>query len=369
MTVLPWDLFCRVIDNHGDVGVCWRLAADLASRGQPVRLWIDDPSALAWMAPQGAAGVAVHAWPSDGPGDPGAFAGQRFAPGPVVIEAFGCALPPAFVVAMAALPKRPVWLDLEYLSAEDYVERSHRLPSPQTHGPGAGLVKHFFYPGFTSRTGGLIREPALAAEQDAFDASAWLGRFGIERRSDERIVSLFCYEQPAFASLLDRLAEAPTLLLLTPGHAARQAAPWLADPGRLPDLRLVQLPPLTQLDYDRLLWACDLNFVRGEDSFVRAQWAGKPFVWQAYPQADRLQLVKVQAFLERHLDGRGDELAAGIRRLWSAWNGGAAPVVLQLPASDPWSRLCIDWSNRLLAQSDLGSRLLRFAAEQARSNG
>ena len=29
-----WDLFCRVIDNHGDLGVCWRLARDLAARGE-----------------------------------------------------------------------------------------------------------------------------------------------------------------------------------------------------------------------------------------------------------------------------------------------------------------------------------------------
>ena len=380
MTVAPWDLFCRVIDNHGDVGVCWRLAADLASRGQPVRLWIDEPSALAWMAPEGAAGVSVLRWPGDGgdnaSGDSDTTVGsaQRFEPGPVVIEAFGCELPPAFVAAMASMPKRPVWLDLEYLSAEDYVERSHRLPSPQTQGPGAGLVKHFFYPGFTAATGGLIRErrvdeSASMNARDVFDAAAWLGRFGIERRSGERIVSLFCYEQPAFAALLDCLAEAPTLLLLTAGHAARQAAPWLADAGRAPRLRLVQLPRVSQADYDRLLGSSDLNFVRGEDSFVRAQWAGKPFIWQAYPQADRHHLVKVQAFLERHLDGVGDGLAAGIERLWSAWNGGAPPAALKLPASEPWRRLCVDWRSRLKAQPDLSSSLLRFAADLGATDG
>ena len=59
---MHWDLFCRVIDNFGDIGVCWRLAADLGARGQRVRLWVDDPSALAWMAPAGAPGVEVLAW-------------------------------------------------------------------------------------------------------------------------------------------------------------------------------------------------------------------------------------------------------------------------------------------------------------------
>ena len=55
-----WDIFCQVIDNFGDIGVCWRLAADLAARGHQVRLWVDDASALHWMAPQGAAGVEVR---------------------------------------------------------------------------------------------------------------------------------------------------------------------------------------------------------------------------------------------------------------------------------------------------------------------
>jgi hypothetical protein len=50
---LQWDVFCRVIDNFGDIGVCWRLATQLAGQGQRVRLWVDDASALAWMAPAG----------------------------------------------------------------------------------------------------------------------------------------------------------------------------------------------------------------------------------------------------------------------------------------------------------------------------
>jgi len=123
-----WDLFCRVIDNHGDVGVCWRLAADLAARGEPVRLWIDDASALRWMAPNGATGVTVLPWPT-GDAPPGC--------GDAVIEAFGCELPESVLRQMAAAARPPVWINLEYLSAEPFVERAHRLPSPQSVGPGA----------------------------------------------------------------------------------------------------------------------------------------------------------------------------------------------------------------------------------------
>ena len=58
---MRWTLLCRVVDNFGDVGFAWRLAADLAARGERVRLAIDDARALAWLAPEGAAGVEVAA--------------------------------------------------------------------------------------------------------------------------------------------------------------------------------------------------------------------------------------------------------------------------------------------------------------------
>ena len=57
-----WDIFCKVIDNHGDIGVCWRLATQLAARGHEVRLWVDDAAALDWMAPGGHDRVQVLAW-------------------------------------------------------------------------------------------------------------------------------------------------------------------------------------------------------------------------------------------------------------------------------------------------------------------
>ena len=48
-----WDIFCQVIDNYGDIGVGWRLATNLAARGQRVRLWLDNSSVLRWLAPGG----------------------------------------------------------------------------------------------------------------------------------------------------------------------------------------------------------------------------------------------------------------------------------------------------------------------------
>ena len=347
---MQWELFCRVIDNHGDLGVCWRLAVTLAERGQRVRLWVDDASALTWMAPQGCAGVQVLAWPQR-PHDVGAA--------DVVIEAFGCELPDWVAPQLARQARPAVWINLEYLSAESYVERAHRLPSPLPGLPG--LRKWFFYPGYTPRTGGLIREPGLGARQRAFDPLAWLASVGVQRAQAERVVSLFCYEQPALDGLLDVLSEQPTVLLGCIGPAQRQLRALCPSLQR-GALRIELLPALTQQDYDHLLWASELNFVRGEDSLVRAQWAGRPFVWQAYPQTDAVHRLKVQALADRYLASAVPALAVPIARLWQAWNTPGAAVDRLAPLA-AWRVLATAWRDALWSQPDLTTQLLRFVAE------
>ena len=339
-----WDIFCRVIDNHGDIGVCWRLARELARRGHAVRLWLDDPSALEWMAPDGEPGVQVGTW-----GASGSFPD----PGDVVIEAFGCDLPGSVVAAMAARTRPPRWINLEYLTAEAYAERAHRLPSPVMNGPGKGLVKHFFYPGFTPASGGLLREPDLEQRQARFDRAAWLHSLGIDPRAG-RAISLFCYEPAALPALLRQLDDGPqsTQLLVTAGRAA-QAVKALA-PHRASKLAISYLPLLTQIDYDHLLWSCDFNFVRGEDSLVRALWAGRPFVWQIYPQDDDAHHGKLAAFLD-WLDA-----PPALRRFHAGWNG----ISADLPALDlrGWQPPVEAARRRLLRHDDLATQLVRFVA-------
>ncbi len=350
-----WDVFCRVIDNHGDLGVCWRLSADLAMRGERVRLWIDDASALRWMAPNGCDGVEVVPWfeqPVDAE------------PGDAVVEAFGCNPPDAFVARMART-RPPVWVNLEYLSAEDYVERSHGLMSPVMSGPGAGLRKWFFYPGFTPRTGGLIREHGLLDRFDAFDKSAWLAAHATTPTPDEHVVSLFCYRHAPVAGLLRLLQGRPTLLLVTPGIAAELVNAALPAPLQTGDttsmgaLRVHALPHLTQTAFDELLCSCDLNFVRGEDSFVRAQWAGAPLVWNIYAQDDGVHAEKLDAFLQRYSAGAAPDTATAIRQCWHWWNG--LNQALPEPSSwADWIEVARLWRQQLARQSDLTTALLAY---------
>jgi uncharacterized repeat protein (TIGR03837 family) len=372
---LRWDVFCRVIDNHGDLGVCWRLCADLAQRGYRVRLWVDDTSALAWMAPQGCTGVEVRAWPTDDTlqalaQDP------AFTVADVVVEAFGCELPQA-LQALMVRNTPPVWINLEYLSAEDYVARSHGLASPVMSGPAKGCTKWFFFPGFTPGTGGLLREPNLVQRQAAFNAEDWLTQLGLSLRAMAQRMSLFCYEPPALAEWLQQLAAqtTPTDVLVALGrpHAAVQAAlhslgwtdavnAWQQGASVTQGaLALHPLPYLSQTDFDHLLWSCHLNMVRGEDSLVRALWAGQPFVWHIYPQEDCAHHDKLAAFAQT------TAMPQSLQAFHAVWNGvhtGALPI----PNTAQWTEWQ-QWASRtqqgLAAQTDLTSQLLGFVAQKS----
>jgi len=379
------DIFCRVIDNHGDLGVCWRLCADLAQRGHSVRLWVDDASALVWMAPQGCTGVTVHAWPDDA-ALRALAQDTTFQVGDVVVEAFGCELPEGFQALMAQ-GMQPVWINLEYLSAEGYVARSHGLASPVMSGPARGMTKWFFFPGFTSDTGGLLREPDLLdaptttlsgntasnvtasqTRQSKFDRAAWLTALSLDKpiADNERLISLFCYEPVALPELLKQLSQAdePTRLLVAQGRpsaAVTVATQALHMPSSgTGQLHISQLPYFSQTDFDHLLWACDFNLVRGEDSLVRALWAAQPFAWHIYPQDDLAHHDKLRAF-EAALD-----MPVDLRKFHAVWNGlETAPLpALSRAVLDDWHRWSHQVQQRLQAQTDLTSQLLGFAAQK-----
>ena len=355
-----WDVFCTVIDNHGDLGVCWRLARQLNQAGQRVRLWVDDASALAWMAPdrpQGPAG-AIDVLPWSAATRPDTLA--TLEPADVWIEAFGCHLPEPFVAHGASTRARPpVWINLEYLSAETQARRNHGLHSPVMSGPAKGWVKRFYYPGFTPDTGGLLRETGLIEHQQGFDRQAWRARHAPALAQGAHLVSLFCYEPSHLKPWLQDLARTGDHLLVTPGRAlaaVRSALPEL--PGAL---SWSALPYCDQDGFDQMLWACDLNLVRGEDSLVRAIWAGQPLVWHLYPQHDGAHRAKLEAFL----DWLG--APASLRRFHRVWNDiepGDLPVIDE-NMRQTWADCVRSARQRLLAQPDLLTGLLGLAEQDA----
>lgn len=360
-----WDIFCTVIDNHGDLGVCWRLARQLADAGQSVRLWVDDASALSWMAPDTVRaplpGLQLMPW-----ADASNNALLNDLPqADVWIEAFGCRLPETFVahfvqrtVAQCTPTHRalqPTWINLEYLSAEDWVPRMHGLPSPVMSGPAKGWTKTFFYPGFTPDTGGLLRETNLLARQQNFDLlkrSAWRQQHAPNLPPNGLLISLFCYEPAALPQLLAQGVGTPHHLLVTPGRPMAAVQQALAGMAAQPHWRA--LPYTDQNGFDEMLWACDLNFVRGEDSLVRALWAGQPFIWHLYPQDDNAHHAKLEAFLDWM------QAPESLRQAHRVWNGMAAG---EWPALDAetlqiWSQNTKTKRHQLLGQTDLVTQMI-----------
>ena len=387
-------LFCKVVDNFGDIGICWRLAKQLVhEHGIAVSLWVDDlhsfqrlcPIVDAALVEQQIDGVTVLHWRDQD----GVFSAADVAD--IIIEFFGCDLPPRYITAMAERTPQPVWINLEGLSAEEWVEGCHTLSSP----PRQSLLKYFFYPGFTSNTGGLLREAGLLEARKQFQSdpaamTAFLARCGLTASEMAATkVSLFCYPQAPVAALLDAWQRgAQAITCLVPQGVAQAdvevflATPAIAGASKTQGALTVRvLPFLPQPEYDQLLWACDVNFVRGEDSFVRAQWAGRPFVWHIYAQDENLHHKKLRAFLQRYATD-----LASLTSFSLHWNAAAAPVPhtesgLSSLDSSNWpaqwaafqaemgrmSSRAVDWEQQMLAHGDLAANLLQFATALQRS--
>lgn len=385
-------MFCRVIDNLGDAGVCWRLARQLSGeRGLSVSLFIDSIETLLQFAPglrvdsadalQAGAGGALRVihWTE---GDSARMLATAHEAPQLVLSTFGCELP---ALVRDRIGRRdadqPVWINLEYLSAEEWVSSFHGRPSPK---PTDGAVEHFFFPGFTPATGGLLREAGLDADRNAFQSSSardsWLAAHGLTATDQPGKpvfrISLFCYQTLELGDWIQALAGQPdrTLLLATTPIATRAftaaGAPPDASTWQTGSLEVRRVPMLSQDDYDRLLWSCDLNIVRGEDSWIRAHWAARPFIWQPYPQSDETHLHKLDAFLSRIADTLCTDTDVAIdamRRMMHAWSTGQDLIEAWRAYRQAWSAIVAvheRWRGDLRNQTDLAHRLLAFAGDR-----
>jgi uncharacterized repeat protein (TIGR03837 family) len=367
-------IFCKVVDNYGDIGICWRLARQFHAEHEiAVTLWVDDLASFRRIWPQVDAaaevqdmdGITVRHWR----GNDGEFLPADIPD--LVIEFFGVDIPSGYIAAMAQCEPRPVWINYEGLSAEEWVEGCHRLPSMH---PRLKLTKHFFFPGFNDKTGGLLRERDLIAERERFQqdpaaSAAFLAKLGVlPQEMDALKVSLFCYPEAPVSELFQAWEQGGTRVscLVPEGVARDKVAAFLgaeAQAGAAATrgaLTVRVIPFLPQTDYDRLLWACDLNFVRGEDSWVRAQWAARPFVWHIYPQDENLHHVKLRAFLQKYAVDTQSLVDFSLR--WNgAWEGHMDELWSSLQAELPAIvRRAHAWEAQMSANGDLVSNLLDF---------
>lgn len=373
-------VFVRVIDNYGDAGVGWRLSCLLAEYlHMHVRLWIDDTDALNKLvpAPEKQARITIEAWQGD------AMMQQQLsaAADPVlVIETFGCELPPQVLERIRQC--RPLWLNWEYLTAEDWAVGLHAMSSLQPN----GLEKYFWFMGIDADSGGLLREPDYLAEREKFRQQpklqhAFRQEYGLPLQHTGQLWLVFAYTSGQWAQWMAmwQQADTPVTLWLAGGQvieslrAAKLIAPeelqQEGDICELGNVTLVRIPFVPQAAFDRLLWLADAAIVRGEDSFVRALWAGLPFFWHIYRQDDDVHLQKLHSFWFKAMQGWPAELRQAFTVLSDDLNGAGA--VSSLKREQAWQYLCAHWqswvksaaawSEMLHGQDNALEKLARFS--------
>lgn len=290
-------MFCRVVDNFGDIGVCWRLALDLESKGHKVRLYCDDLGALEQIAPQFRTScVHVCAW--------GEWGTSHEVD--VLIEAFACGIPEEYL-QLQKQRSIGIWIVLEYLALETWASGCHGLRSPSAI---SGTPKFYFFPGLGESLGGLLADRGFCAQmQNSIQHSQalrfqWAQNYGVSPSGFW--ISLFAYTRDwtvFFSELLELGTEfcvwVPRSYALewceihlpVLGFEAKDGA-WHKGGVHVQSMEFMD-----QIKYQEHLLLCDFAIVRGEDSFVRALLAGLPFLWQAYRQDEEAHMDKVEGFL------------------------------------------------------------------------
>lgn len=371
-----WDIFCTVIDNYGDIGVTWRLARQLHQEYQiSVNLWVDDLASFSHILPeldpqlerQQHKGINILHWQQP--------LTQTWSPGTVLIEAFACQLPVEVLEHLAKTKPNICWLNLEYLTAEDWVEGCHALASNQL-----GLKKYFFFPGFTNKTGGLICEKSLISERRHFQKTSlradYFRQLNIPFDNQSFYICLFSYETQAMGKLIEtwQSTEQSIHILLPKGRVLTSVAQALGVDETtillqkqitIDNLHFHILDMTDQQGFDRLLWSCDFNIVRGEDSFLRAQWAARPFIWHIYPQEEQAHLLKLKAFMDKYCQTLNPNISKAWQQLNMIFNQAEGDDLKThwQQITDQYSTLvdhAENWAIDAIKDGDLASRLVNF---------
>ena len=317
-------LTCKVIDFFGDIGVAWRIAKQLKiDFNIEVHLLVDDlvttkrliPSIDLSLQKQTINGINIcHCdFSEDSTSLP--------PPPDFLFNVFNIDLPHSYKTLIKR--KKSKYIAIEYLSAEPWVDNFHLKPSID---PQSELIKTYFYPGFTNQTGGLIREKGLFLRREAFDQSR---RKKLIRSlgGDPNLYSISLFYYPiqkieVFLDVIDHINKPAQFFI----------PQYLFDLLKLKNnyqfIHIIPYPFLNHDDFDNLLWSCDLNFVRGEDSWTRAIWAGKPFIWQPYIQENNIHLIKLKAFLKRYYEACDQDLSEILIKIHDDWSNNKFNEVL-----------------------------------------
>lgn len=344
-------IFCRVIDNFGDAGVAWRLAKNLqADLSCQVVLFIDNFTTLAHIVPeletqkqqQNINQINIIHWKDDN-----TFSGSlKNLPKPdFVIETFACEL--SNRVKEIIFQNKALWLNWEYLTAEHWAEEMHLLPSPQANGAN----KYFYFMGFSEKSGGLLREKNVLPKPP-------------KKVSGSLKTYIFAYSSTIWQKWFDCWADLPLNMHID--LAGNQV--------RLPEnhLSCQHAPFVSQDKFDDLLSQYDFLIVRGEDSFVRTQYTGKPFFWHIYPQENQAYIKKLHAFWDKVYAYFPPELSSAHSRLSDELNGAVVlsdeerknNFMIVFENFEKWQNAQQQWQAYLFNQKSANEKLIEWLKEQ-----
>lgn len=311
MELKTLDIFCEIIDNYGDIGVVYRTAKELQKifPESKIRVFLNRldefkkiNSQVIDLPSQNIDGIEYITF------DYLRDNANKLLTAQVIIEAFGCQIPEEYIEI--AYDNSELLINLEYLSAEDWIEDFHLQSSPLGRGK---LKKVFFMPGFTEKSGGVIADSNYleriqrVLENKEFYEKKYLS--DIEDRENKIIGTLFSYEKN-FTPLLEDLKKLDKdVVILAMGEKTQDSLRKILKNFSIEDFRnslkygkieIRFLNFLNQEEYEELINIVDFNFVRGEDSFIRAVLTGKPYMWHIYCQEEYAHMDKIEGFLDKY---------------------------------------------------------------------
>ena len=311
MELKTLDIFCEIIDNYGDIGVVYRTAKELQKifPKSKIRAFLNKldefkkiNSQVLDLPSQNIDGIEYITF------DYLRDNANELLTAQVIIEAFGCQIPKEYIEI--AYDNSELLINLEYLSAEDWIEDFHLQSSPLGRGK---LKKVFFMPGFTEKSGGVIADSNYleriqrVLENKEFYEKKYLS--DIEDRENKIVGTLFSYEKN-FTPLLEDLKKLDKdVVILAMGEKTQDSLRKILKNFSIEDFRnslkygkieIKFLNFLNQEEYEELINIVDFNFVRGEDSFIRAVLTGKPYMWHIYCQEEYAHMDKIEGFLDKY---------------------------------------------------------------------
>lgn len=311
MELKTLDIFCEIIDNYGDIGVVYRTAKELQKifPKSKIRVFLNRldefkkiNSQVLDLPSQNIDGIEHITF------DYLRDNANELLTAQVIIEAFGCQIPEEYMEI--AYDNSELLINLEYLSAEDWIEDFHLQSSPLGRGK---LKKVFFMPGFTEKSGGVIADSNYleriqrVLENKEFYEKKYLS--DIEDRENKIVGTLFSYEKN-FTPLLEDLKKLDKdVVILAMGEKTQDSLRKILKNFSIEDFRnslkygkieIRFLNFLNQEEYEELINIVDFNFVRGEDSFIRAVLTGKPYMWHIYCQEEYAHMDKIEGFLDKY---------------------------------------------------------------------